>query len=87
MKPFEALAAALVIAFAPVLALAQEAIREVRVQFPRGATTTTLKGTLKGREIIDYKLGAAAGGLIGSIVTATVGAVVLLFLIGLIKKA
>jgi uncharacterized membrane protein YeaQ/YmgE (transglycosylase-associated protein family) len=29
----------------------------------------------------------AAGGLIGSIVTATVGAVVLLFLIGLIKKA
>ena len=32
-------------------------------------------------------LGLAAGGLIGSIVTATVGAVVLLFLIGLIKKA
>ncbi|KAB2923602.1 MAG: GlsB/YeaQ/YmgE family stress response membrane protein [Candidatus Contendobacter sp.] len=32
-------------------------------------------------------LGLAAGGLIGSIGTATVGAVVLLFLIGLIKKA
>jgi len=32
-------------------------------------------------------LGLAAGGLIGSIVTATAGAVVLLFLIGLIKKA
>ena len=32
-------------------------------------------------------LGLAAGGLIGSIVTAVVGAVVLLFLIGLIKKA
>ena len=32
-------------------------------------------------------LGLAGGGLIGSIVTATVGAVVLLFLIGLIKKA
>jgi uncharacterized membrane protein YeaQ/YmgE (transglycosylase-associated protein family) len=32
-------------------------------------------------------LGIAAGGLIGSIVTAVVGAVVLLFLIGLIKKA
>jgi uncharacterized membrane protein YeaQ/YmgE (transglycosylase-associated protein family) len=32
-------------------------------------------------------LGLSAGGLIGSIMTATVGAVVLLFLIGLIKKA
>ena len=32
-------------------------------------------------------LGLAAGGLIGSIITATVGAVVLLFLISLIKKA
>jgi len=32
-------------------------------------------------------LGIAAGGLIGSLVTATVGAVVLLFLIRLIKKA
>jgi uncharacterized membrane protein YeaQ/YmgE (transglycosylase-associated protein family) len=28
-----------------------------------------------------------AGGLIGSIVTATVGAVVLLYLVGLVKKA
>jgi len=32
-------------------------------------------------------LGIVAGGLIGSLVTATVGAVVLLFLIRLIKKA
>jgi uncharacterized membrane protein YeaQ/YmgE (transglycosylase-associated protein family) len=32
-------------------------------------------------------LAIAAGGLIGSIVTATVGAVVLLFLVGLFKKA
>ena len=31
-------------------------------------------------------LGVSAGGLIGSIVTATVGAAVLLFLVGLIKK-
>ena len=61
MKPFASLAAALVIAFAPALALAQEAIREVRVQFPRGAASTTIKGILKGRETIDYKLGAAAG--------------------------
>jgi uncharacterized membrane protein YeaQ/YmgE (transglycosylase-associated protein family) len=32
-------------------------------------------------------LGIVAGGLIGSLVTATIGAVVLLFLIRLIKKA
>jgi len=61
MKPFAALAAALVLTLAPALALAQDAIREVRVQFPRGASSTTIKGTLKGRETIDYKLGAAAG--------------------------
>ena len=61
MKLFASLAAALVITLAPALALAQEASREVRVQFPRGASSTTLTGTLKGREILDYKLGAAAG--------------------------
>lgn len=32
-------------------------------------------------------LGISAGGLIGSIVTATVGAAVLLFVVGLIKKS
>jgi uncharacterized membrane protein YeaQ/YmgE (transglycosylase-associated protein family) len=32
-------------------------------------------------------LGISAGGLVGSIITATAGAVLLLFLIGLIKKA
>lgn len=32
-------------------------------------------------------LGISAGGLIGSIVTATVGAVILLLIIGLLKKA
>jgi uncharacterized membrane protein YeaQ/YmgE (transglycosylase-associated protein family) len=32
-------------------------------------------------------LGISAGGLLGSIITATVGAAVLLFVVGLIKKA
>jgi len=32
-------------------------------------------------------LGIAAGGLIGAIVTATVGAVILLLIVGLLKKA
>jgi hypothetical protein len=32
-------------------------------------------------------LGLTAGGFIGSLVTATVGAVILLWLIGLLKKA
>ena len=31
--------------------------------------------------------GITAGGLIGSIITATAGAVVLLFIVGLVKKA
>jgi uncharacterized membrane protein YeaQ/YmgE (transglycosylase-associated protein family) len=33
------------------------------------------------------RLAITAGGLIGSIVTATVGAVMLLYLVGLVKKA
>ena len=61
MTLFASFAAALVIAFAPALVLAQDAIREVRVQFPRGASNTTIKGTLKGRETIDYTLAATAG--------------------------
>ena len=32
-------------------------------------------------------LGIAAGGLLGSLITAVVGAVVLLFVVGLIKRA
>ena len=32
-------------------------------------------------------LGISAGGLIGSIITATAGAIILLFIVGLIKKA
>lgn len=32
-------------------------------------------------------LGISAGGLIGSLVTATVGAVALLFIVGILKKA
>jgi uncharacterized membrane protein YeaQ/YmgE (transglycosylase-associated protein family) len=31
-------------------------------------------------------LGITAGGLIGSIITATIGAIVLLFVIGVLKK-
>lgn len=36
-------------------------IREVRVHFPQGKTGATIKGHLKGYEIVDYKLGARAG--------------------------
>jgi hypothetical protein len=61
MKPFASIAATLAITLAPALALAQDSIREVRVHFPHGASSTTIQGTLKGRETIDYKLGASAG--------------------------
>ncbi|QNT68435.1 GlsB/YeaQ/YmgE family stress response membrane protein [Defluviicoccus vanus] len=33
------------------------------------------------------KLGIAAGGTLGTLLTATIGAVILLFVVGLIKKA
>jgi len=36
-------------------------IRTERVQFPKGATGTTIKGRIRGREIVDYKLRARAG--------------------------
>jgi hypothetical protein len=42
-------------------ALAESAIESRPVQFAKGASSATLKGTLKGYQIIDYKLGARAG--------------------------
>lgn len=53
--------AALVLTFAALPAAAQAPIPSKKVQFPRGATGTTLQGTLKGDGTMDYKLAAAAG--------------------------
>jgi hypothetical protein len=61
MKCFASLTAALLIALAPALASTQDAIQEIRVQFPRGASSTTLKGVLRGRQTVDYKIRARAG--------------------------
>lgn len=36
-------------------------IRSERVQFPKGEIGTTIKGSIKGRETVDYKLRARAG--------------------------
>jgi hypothetical protein len=36
-------------------------IKEQEVQFQTGGTSTTLKGKLKGDEIVDYKVRASAG--------------------------
>ena len=52
------------VAAAVVLALpaqAQEKIRQQRVQFAKGSSAATLKGTIKGYSSIDYVVGARAG--------------------------
>jgi hypothetical protein len=61
MKPFVSLAAALIVALAPTLAPAKDSIHVERVQFPKGTSGTTLKGSIAGDRIVDYKLGASAG--------------------------
>lgn len=40
---------------------AQSGITEYAVQFPRGKSGTTIQGSLRGDETVDYKLRAAAG--------------------------
>jgi hypothetical protein len=60
MKPFFSLiAAALVLAAQP--APAQSPIQTKTVQFKKGESGATIKGTLKGDQTIDCKLTAGAG--------------------------
>jgi len=54
-----ALAAFTVVAAIP--AAAQAPIKSERVQFPRGASTATVRGTVRGYETVDYIVGARAG--------------------------
>jgi hypothetical protein len=61
MRRVASLAAALIVALAPILAPAKDSIRVERVQFPKGTSGTTLKGSITGDQIIDYKLRASAG--------------------------
>lgn len=42
-------------------ATAQSPIRTERVQFARGATSATIRGSIKGYDIVDYIVGARAG--------------------------
>jgi hypothetical protein len=59
-----ALRFALVLALFPVLIASAQAdsdIRTQRVQFAKGATSATVKGMIKGYEIVDYVLHAAKG--------------------------
>jgi len=53
------LASALLLAGAP--AWADSAIRSQSIQFKRGASSATLKGSIKGDQVVDYKLRAGAG--------------------------
>lgn len=54
-----ALAAGLLLSAQPVLA--QDKIEQKTVQFKKGESGATIKGTLKGDQTIDYRLAAAAG--------------------------
>jgi len=53
---------------------------------PIGNIVVGIMGAVIGGFVFDL-LGISLGGLIGSIVTATVGAALLLFIVGIIKKA
>ena len=51
---------ALMLVTAPAV-LAEGAIREQQVQFKKGESGTTIKGSIKGDQTVDYKLRANAG--------------------------
>ncbi len=63
MRAACAVVAAGLVALSPPVggALAQVAIESRRVTFPAGASSTLLKGQLKGDQTVDYKLRAGAG--------------------------
>ncbi|MFZ2997016.1 hypothetical protein [Sphingobium sp.] len=50
-----------VIATLAVPAIAQAPSRTERIQFARGASSTTLRGTIRGYDSVDYVVGARAG--------------------------
>ena len=52
-----------------------------------GNLVVGIVGAVIGGHLFSYLGVSAGGGLIGSLVTAVIGALVLLFIIGLIKKA
>lgn len=54
-----AMAAAL--ALNPLPAAAEAGIKQVQVQFPKGKSGTTIKGSVAGNQTVDYTLRAAAG--------------------------
>lgn len=52
-----------------------------------GNLVVGIVGAVIGGHLFSYLGVSAGGGLIGSLVTAVIGALVLLFIVGLIKKA
>lgn len=61
ISSLRAVALACFLAATQNLALAADGIQSHPVHFTKGASSATLKGTLKGDQIIDYQLGAKAG--------------------------
>lgn len=53
--------ASIVITTAAIPAIAQAPVRTERVQFARGATSATIRGSIRGYDTVDYIVGARAG--------------------------
>lgn len=57
----DGIATVAVLAVAVGPAIAQAPVRSERVQFPRGTSSTVLRGTIRGDQGVDYVVGARAG--------------------------
>lgn len=53
--------AAIAVTTAAIPAIAQAPVRTERVQFARGATSATIRGSIRGYDTVDYIVGARAG--------------------------
>jgi len=58
---FAPLLVSLLLLHQPASARAQDSVRTERIQFKRGATSASVKGHIKGYQVVDYLVGARQG--------------------------